>query len=314
MASAFKELPGLRGLLSDVPEATHLRNVLSRNSGQDVRLRPFLNKMEDNFEVPVSHAVQLAMMQAKQLVPYMNGMKYVQQHQARMVGNLVVNTFERAAKGDVKAIEALGKYGLESHIVGRIRADIAAHGMDTAKWSASTWDDVRAPLTKMMDDAVLRARTGEIPAFAQFSSTGKFLFTFRSFTLTAHNKVLAGTMNKDGFGGLGLILLYQYPLTVAMTATANTLSGKKPMTDEQLVKKAFNQMGALGLAGEAVGIALQQRNQFGSPGTIGLDSAIKVLGAIGAGDGVKISQAVVGATPLLGIALPVKAIMNNIKE
>lgn len=314
VAALVKELPVVRTMFNDATEATHLKNVLSRNSSADIRIRPFLNRLEDNFEVPVSDAVQMALMQAKQLVPYLNGLKYVQGHQARMVGNLIVDTFNRGAKGDVKALAALEQYGLESHIMGQVRADILAHGMDTAKWADSTWDAVRAPLTKMMDDAVLRNRTGEIPAFAQFTSTGKFLFTFRSFVLGAHNKVLAGSLNRSGFGGLGLIMAYQFPLTYMVTAAAHSAAGKKPMTEEEALAAAFSQMGTLGLFSEAVGVALQNKQQFGSPGTIAIDRVYKLGSAVAAGDGGAAGAAALNSVPLLSIILPVKALGEELKE
>jgi hypothetical protein len=314
VASMFKELPVVRSILGDTKEAGHLANVLSRNASQDYRIRPFMSRLEDNFEVPVSDAVQMSLMQAKQLVPYLNALKFVQGHQARMVGNLIVNTFERAAAGDVKALSALEHYGLESPIMQRVRADVAAHGMDTAKWSDATWDGVRAPLTKMMDDAVLRNRTGEIPAFAQFTSTGKFLFTFRSFVLGAHNKVLAGSLHRDGFSGLGLVMLYQMPLTFLATSSANALAGKKPKDDKAALGEAFSQMGSLGLLSEAVGVAFQNKQQFGSPGTIAIDRVYKLGSAAASGNAGQAGSAALSMVPLLSVILPLKAVGENLKD
>lgn len=315
----MKEMPFVRSILSDAKEAGHLQNVLSRNSSMDVRIRPYVQRMEDGYDIPISDSVQLGLMQAKQLVPYINAMKYVQRHQARTVANLVVNTFERAAKGDVKAVEALGKYGLEPHILEKVRADIVQHGMDTQQWSHATWSAVRGPLTKMMDDSVLKARTGEMPAFAQFSQAGKFIFTFRSFTLSAHNKVMAGTMSRDGFMGLGLLMAYQFPLTVLATGVANAVSGKPPLEDGELVAKSFTQMGSLGLAGELLGVATGQKQQWGSPGFIGVDRVYKLGNALGdaafregsAGD---VGSALISATPLLAIVPGSKALGEALKD
>jgi hypothetical protein len=186
--------------------------------------------------------------------------------------------------------------------------------MDTAKWSDATWDGVRAPLTKMMDDAVLRNRTGEIPAFAQFTSTGKFLFTFRSFVLGAHNKVLAGSLHRDGFSGLGLVMLYQMPLTFLATSSANALAGKKPKDDKAALGEAFSQMGSLGLLSEAVGVAFQNKQQFGSPGTIAIDRMYKLGSAAAQGDARQAGSAALSMVPLLSVILPVKAIGENLKD
>lgn len=312
MKSAIKEMPFLRSMVKQ--DAAHLKEILARNSAQDTRLRPFITRMEDNFEVPVSDTVTLALQQAKQLVPYANAMKYVQHHQARTVANLVVDTFVRAAKGDAKAAHSLGTYGLESGSMAQISADIAQHGLDTSKWSHGTWQAVRAPLTKMMDDAVLRARVGEIPQFAHTSTVGKFLFTFRNFTLAAHNKVLAGTMHRHGYAGLGLVLMYQIPMTVLATAANNTIAGKKSRDLEETTKAALSQVGAFGLFSEAFGIVTGNKQQFGSPGLIFVDRMYKAAGAISNGEAGNSAAALLGVTPIMSSILPLKAIGETLKD
>lgn len=309
-----KEFPGIRTLLSDPLEAGHLRDVLVRNCTEDQRLRPFVSRMEDNFNIESTERAQLSIMQAKQLVPYMNGLKYVQKYQARISGNLMVKTLEKAAAGDVKALATLEQYGLESHIMGAIRNDLTAHGMNTLKWSDATWDAVRGPMNKMLDDLVLRTRVGELPAFAQFSTLGKFLFTFRNFVLGAHNKVLAGTLNRKGFAGIGLILAYQLPMMYLMTHVDQTVVGRKPKSEEDLIKASLTQAGALGLLSEAVGVALGNKKDAGAPGLIALDRLYKLGAAVGSGDPGNIGAATYNATPLLSVVLPLRAIPEALKS
>lgn len=314
ISNMVKELPFVRSMVKE--EASSLKEVLARNSAQDTRLRPFINKMEDNFDIQMDDTVLLKLQQAKQLVPYANAMKYVQHHQARVTANLIVDTIVRAVKGDAKAAESLGSYGLESGIMVRLRDDINAHGMDTSKWSAATWDAVRAPLTKMMDDSVLRARVGEIPKFAVTSTLGKFLFTFRSFTLAAHNKVLASTLTNQGYAGMSLLLLYQMPLTVLAAAANNELSGKSK-TLEATVAQAFTQVGALGLFTELFGVITGEKKQFGTPGLIGLDRLYRIPGAVSAdiksGTFGNTGAALFGATPVLSTILPLKGVGEALK-
>lgn len=255
----------------------------------------------------------LVLSQAKQAVPMINAMKYIQRWQARMTANLVTDVFRKAATGDVDALAALNKYGLESHTMDSIKADIAAGGMDTSAWTQTTWEQVRGPLTKMMDEAVLHNRTGEIPAFAQFSQVGKFLFSFRSFTLGAHNKVLSGTLARDGAAGLSLLLLYQYPLTFLATAANTGISGKDKTT-EQIAAGSLSQMGAVGLFGELFGVATGQKQQFGAPGLIALDRVYRVGAGIAAGDPGATGAALLQATPLLAILPPTKAIAETLKD
>ncbi len=312
MKSIAKEMPFIRSMVKH--EAGNLRDVLSRNSSQDTRLRPFISRMEDNFEIPMSDSLKLSLMQAKQLVPYANAMKFIQKHQARTSANLIVDTVVRATKGDAKAIKALEEYGLESGSMVKVSDDISKYGMDTAKWSDSTWNEVRSPLTKMMDDAVLRARLGEIPKFAHTSTVGKFLFTFRSFTLAAHNKVLARTLNSGGYGGIGLLLAYQIPMTMLAVQAGNVLSGKDAGTLEENAKQTFSTVGSLGLFTEVFGIATGNKQQFGTPGLIAVDRMYRVAGAISDGDGSGTAAAALAAIPVMSAFLPTKALGEALKS
>lgn len=305
-AMAIKELPGFRSLLNSVSkdkgQAEHLANILSRNSSQDIRMNPYIRRMEDNFEVPTSDTVLMSLQNAKQLVPYINGMRYIHHHQARMVGNLVADAFHKAAKGDKRAIATMEQYGLKSHTIQNIKADILQHGLDTAKWSDKTWAEVRGPLNKMMDESVLRNRTGEIPAFAQFSSVGKFVFTFRSFVLGAHNKILAGTLGREGAAGLGLLLMYQYPLTFAATLANETMSGRTGQkSTKEIAGAAMSQMGAMGLFGDLAGIAFGNKQQFGAPGLIPVDRVYKAGAALSSGQTGAAASGLLDTVPILSI-------------
>lgn len=314
----LREMPGARQLFDSVRKdngaATQLREILTRNSSADIRMRPFVQRLEDNFEIPHSAHVQLAMSQAQQLVPYMNAQKYVQTHQARVMANLMVDSLHKAARGDVRAAAAFEQYGLKPHIMVELAEDIKRHGMDTAKWSDGTWAKVRGPLTKAADDAVLRNRTGEIPAFAQFSQLGKFIFTFRSFVLGAHNKVLAGTLARDGLAGLSLTLLYQFPLAMMANLANATIQGKAIADEKELVSKSLGQMGAFGLFSEAFGIISGDKQQFGAPGLIMIDRLYKTAGQAAQGNVSGTVASAISATPILSIIPGVRAIGEALKE
>ena len=314
----LREMPGARQLYTsiskDIGASTQLKDILTRNSSADIRMRPFVQRLEDNFEIPASANVQLAMSQAQQLVPYMNAQKFVQTHQARVMANLMVDTLHKAAKGDKRAQHALEQYGLKPDILVELAADIKTHGMDTAKWSDGTWAKVRGPLNKAADDAVLRNRTGEIPAFAQFSQLGKFIFTFRSFVLGAHNKVLAGTLHRDGLAGLSLTLLYQFPLAALANLANATIQGKTIKDEKELVAKSLGQMGAFGLFSEAFGIISGQKQQFGAPGLIMIDRLYKTAGQAAQGNAAGTADAALSATPILSIIPGVRAIGAALKE
>lgn len=317
MGYMAREMPGARKLFQnasrDGSTATELHSVLTRNSSADLRLRPFISKMEDNFDMAVSSQVSLGLNQAQQLVPYLNAQKHVQTHQARVVANLVIDSLLKAGKGDKRAINVWGQYGLEPHIVVQLQDELLKHGTDTAKWADTTWDKVRGPLTKAMDEAVLRNRTGEIPAFAQFSQVGKFVFTFRSFVLGAHNKVLAGTLGRDGIMGLGLLMLYQLPLAM-LAVQANAKIQNKPIAEGELTTKAISQMGSIGLFSEAWGVVTGHKQQFGAPGLIAIDRMYKTVGAAADGNLGEAATTAVAATPILSIIPAIRGIGEALKE
>lgn len=314
----FKELPGVSKLFSnaarDGSTATQLHSILTRNASADIRMRPFVQRMEDNFDVPPSATVTMALQQAQQMVPYLNAQKFVQTKQARVVANLVLDSLDKAGRGDKRAIAAWEQYGLKSHIVVELSDELKRAGSDTSKWSDGVWEKVRGPLTKAMDDAVLRNRTGEIPAFAQFSQVGKFIFTFRSFVLGAHNKVLAGTLGREGFAGLGLLMLYQMPLAMLATAANGQIQGKPVKDEKDLVTKAFGQMGSFGLFSEAFGVLSGQKQQFGAPGLIAIDRLYKTAGQAAQGNWSQAASAGMAATPILSIIPGLRAIGETFKE
>lgn len=314
----FREMPGARQMFDsvrkDVGASTQLKDILTRNSSADIRMRPFVTRLEDNFEIPHSANVQLALSQAQQLVPYMNAQKFVQTHQARVMANLMVDSLVKAAKGDKRAMHGFEQYGLKPHIMVELADDIKRHGMDTAKWSEGTWDKVRGPLTKAADDAVLRNRTGEIPAFAQFSQLGKFIFTFRSFVLGAHNKVLAGTLARDGLAGLSLTLLYQLPLAAFANLANATIQGKPIQDERELVSKSLGQMGAFGLLSEAFGVISGEKQQFGAPGLIAIDRLYKTASQAASGNVGGAVESAISATPILSIIPGIRAIGAALKE
>lgn len=311
---AVKEMPGFRQLLkvasSDKVAGQDLHDVLARHSDQNLRLRPYIHRFEDNFEMGMNDGMHLAANQAGQLVPYLNAMKYIHSHQARVSANLIVNRLEKAAKGDAKAIAALQKYGIESQVVDKLRAAVAQHGSNVDAWGDSVWRSVRPAFAKMMDEAVLHQRLGDMPAFAAFDPVGKFIFTYRSFVLTAHNKVLAGGIARDGLGAVSLMLMYQFPMAAAAVQAQYGLQGKGEISEKELAAKALSQMGGFGFFSELFGVISGQKNQFGAPGLIPIDRAISLVNKAARGDVEGVGTTAAQMVPLLGVLQPVKALSN----
>jgi hypothetical protein len=305
------EMPGaaafVDGLKANKADQDSLYNILSGLASQDIRLRPVLQRFEDNFEMSIGDSVQTTLQQGRQLVPFVNGMAYVHHFAAKVTAGLIVDTLQRAAKGDAKAAETLSRYGLDLTLHPMVTQDIAKHGFSTTKWSDETMAAVLGPTVKMMDEAVLRTRLGELPHFAVASNLGKFLTTFRSFILGAHNKLMSNTLVQDGWAGLGLLVLHQLPAAM-LTAKVQSLLQGKELEDEALVQKAIAQVGAFGLFSELVGIATGQRNEVGVPGMIGLDRVVGLGGSVLQGDAD--AKKFLNATPVIAVSPIVKALQG----
>ena len=299
----IKELPLLREVIDK--DSSNLVNVLSRNAHQDVRIRPLLRRMEDGHTMSTSQSMLQNLQYMKQTVPFLNGMAYVQRHQARVNANLMLDSIRRAAEGDVKAKKALAKYGIDDNVLNKVSKELETNGIEISNWSEGAWEAVRAPLTSMVDDNVLRSRIGEIPAYAQFTQLGRFLFTFRSFVLGAHNKILASTLVNDGARAYATMMAYQLPLTAIMTQAQSVITGKGYIDDPmKWAEASLSQAGGLGLFADAAGIFMGGKNQFGAPGLIAVDRGFRVLSNVPGlfqGDVGGFSKSVIDATPLLSV-------------
>lgn len=305
---AMRESPPFRALLNsmeagDKATARRLKDVLTSTSEQNLRMRPYIQRYEDNFDMPMNSRTSAVLQQGAQIVPYLNLMKFVHRHQARVVANLVTDTVVQAAKGNAKSAGMLAKYGLERQVLDKLSSNIKQHGMDVDAWDDSVWLAVRPAVVKMMDEAVLHHRRGDMPAFAQFDNVGKFIFTYRSFVLTAHNKLLAGSLARDGLAATSLMMLYQYPLAMMAVQAQAVSNGKGPLGQDDMLTKALGQMGSLGLLTELAGVLSGSKREFGSPALIPVDRAMRLLQsgqsfAFGEGTGSKLLQDAAALTPL----------------
>lgn len=303
----IQQLPGFREVVAS--DSKRLVDVLSRNAHQDLRMRPLLRRLEDGYGIGTEQGMLQSLQYLKQSVPFLNGMAYVQRHQARVSANLMVDAMDRAARGDAKARTALSKYGIDDEVLNTIRHEIDTNGNSIDKWSDGAWERVRDPLTRMVDDNVLRSKVGEIPAFATFSQLGKFIFTFRSFVLGAHNKILAGTLVNDGAGAWATMMAYQLPLTMLMTQAASVLRGDGFIDDtKQWANAAFTQAGGLGLFSDLAAAFFGGKDQFGAPGLIAIDRGYRVMSSALQGDIPGVATNVMNAVPLLGVVPFTKAV------
>lgn len=285
---ALKEMPGIKTLFKEMEAnpkvGRQLRDVLTEHSENNIRIRPFTNRFEDGFEYGAGDTASLLAHQGAQLVPYVNAMKFLHSHQAKLASNLIVDRLSMAANGNAKAISVLEKYGLGSQVMDKLKVQLQQHGHNIDQWDDGVWAAVRPAFGKMMDEAVLHARLGDVPAFAAFDPVGKFLFTYRGFMLSAHNKILAGGLARDGAGPTALMLAYQFPLASMAVQAQSLMQGKGVLSDKEMAAKALGQMGGLGAGAEVAGVLTGQKRGWGSPGLIPVDHAIDIVGSTARGN------------------------------
>lgn len=307
---AMAEMPVFKSLMETAAKdkllSRELKDVITNQADLNIRLRPYIQKFEDNFEIPKDSRIHNVAQQGTQLVPYLNGMKLIHGHQARVHANLLVDLVRQAANGNAKAAAHLKGYGIESHIMDKLRDTVKVNGMNVDKWDDGVWDAVRPAFAKMTDESVLHARMGDMPAFALFTQTGKFIFQYRSFVLTAHNKVLAGNASRNGLSAVALMAMYQFPLAMMATQANEVASGREPLEMDKLVAKSIGQMGSLGLMTEVWNILAGNKREVGAPGLIPFDRTIKAVGSVGSGlfgegTGGQAAKDTLALTPLLGV-------------
>jgi hypothetical protein len=149
-----------------------------------------------------------------------------------------------------------------------------------------------------------------VPAFAAFDNVGKFVFTYRSFVLIAHNKLLAGKLSRNDAAGIGLIMMYQMPLAMLAVQAQSVVRGDGTMSEKDMVGRAVGQMGGLGLFSEPWRWASGESNSFGSPGLIAADRAIKGASALMQGN---VGTAAQTATTMIPV-LATNPIWNRMTE
>ena len=265
--SFLKFAPGIKGLLNKVKRDPGLlqefNDVANFQLTRDVQLKPWLRQIELN-ETAKDTRWQRALHYGKQSIPYVNGMKYIQGHQAQMVAEMAVQTLTKAAKGDKTALKRLAGHNISEDTLQRISTNVdkfATHSngrvsrLALGAWPKEDVERMTQAAARLMDSGLLMARTGEGAAFFR-STTGQVLGMFRSFVAFSHNKQLRAIYNNHGVLGLAHIMAYQYPLMYIMMYLNDVRKHPKGDGDDAsaLALKTFGMLGAMGFLGDAAGI------------------------------------------------------------
>lgn len=321
LAAMLRSVPEARALWKELRAATKegrqlaldMDEVLTAQIASDIRMRPILDVYEDGFSVgksPWAHRAELA----RDATPFLSGQKYLHFHQAKTIASMSVQIVRKAADGDAKAIKAMQRYGVSSAQLAKFKQQFDQFGTAPDKWDRGAWLEMNTALLRMADDSVLRMQLGEIPAFAQFSSLGKFLFTFRSFTLAAQNKVLLSTMKNDGAAGVAMLLAYQYPMACMAVAANMAINNDPNLSQKEVVKRAFGYVPVMGLGSELLGILSGSQRGFGSPGLLYIDKGYRAIGQAAQLDGKGLAATTMSMLPFVSVIPGSRALQNSLKE
>ena len=302
LREVFGSFAGMTKFFDQPENANHLGAILSRNTWNDLRWRPFIEKMDDGHAINMDTGVGGAVY-AQQYVYVINGMRYIMRRQSVAAANLLLHSLEQAAvKGTKRLEEFFGRYNIDRPTLDKVRNEFQKHGWSVDKWDADVFQSIQPKLMTIIDEDVLRARLGEAPELAQFSSVGRVLATFRSFIMTSHNKVLAGNLANDGAKALALIFTYQSMLSAMMVQVASVSGGRGVIEDpREWATQAVSMMGGIGLFAEAWNIMTGNSTQFGNPFMGSVDKAIGVVGNLADGDISKALHGSINALPLVSL-------------
>lgn len=291
MQAFLRGVPGVRKLLqqADPDLKDELATVLNLDLARDVRIHPWLRQHE-TFIASKDTVFDRLLHAGKQFTPFLNGMKYIHAHQARMNANLALNRLAKAANGDTSAIKMLEDYGLRGAELEkvlnatRVNATLIGGNAQRMNWAGWTQDEIDSAMNvilRVMDDTILYGRPGQGASFAR-SGVGQILGQFTTFVSFAHNKLLRGTIQNKGYLGLAGLLAYQYPLTMLVVWANEARKGKLDENDlEDIAQKAIGYTAALGFWSDMAGIVGLTGHQAGrSVPVLGL---LNAPGRIGAG-------------------------------
>ena len=289
----IKRFPGVKNFLRNMDDDLYeeLRTVVGVDLARDVRVHAWVRQHEAHL-ASRDHLIDRALHAGKQMVPFLNGMKYVHAHQSRMNINLALNKIVRAANGDADAMLMLAQYGLRDQdaVLNAVRQNVSMNGknareMNWAAWSRRDREAAMLVALRMADDAVLFGRVGQgagSPLISR-SGVGQVLGQFRSFVSFAHNKLLRGTLENEGVRGLSTLVAYQYPLTALMVLANEAYKGRLDTSDAGIQKsmlKALGSTAGLGFVGDAFSILgfTGGRGGFGVPMTTVFNAAPTIGG------------------------------------
>jgi hypothetical protein len=215
--------------LSAVKEPEKLvrfQDILADRLIAEGRWKPVVTQAEDNFDL--SPGIMDGVSMVGQSTRFVNGLEVTRRKISNTLVQIVIADLHDAVKGDSAAATNLAKYGVSADLVHDIGVQVEKFGDHPAKWDSTIEARAYAAMNNVMDQINQANRLGEIPEFMQFSSYGKAIFPFLSFTAAAWNKVLRKTEADGGWQSLAGLALYSMVGGIAIEMGKNALAGRAP--------------------------------------------------------------------------------------
>lgn len=292
-------------LAQDAEYGSRLRDVLEARNVLSGRYRTVLTHLDDNTDIGNLGLAHQMIQQMGQGTRFVNGMEFVRRGQSKLVAGLVGDSVDAAIAGDKAAAETMARFGLTPDLLEQAKLAMKADP-DLREWPASLRLEMETIGQNMADALVQENRLGEIPAWMQFSTLGKFILPYMNFVAGTWNKILRRTYAQDGARGVAMMFAYQLPLTT-LSSTVALAQGGKEITPQSLTANVLTQLPLMSWMGYAVNMMTQgPTNSIAALGLV--DKAYSATSNIISGD--PDPSQIIRAVPFLSI-IPGMRIMAN---
>jgi hypothetical protein len=296
-------------LAQDPTYGSRLRDVLEARNVLSGRYRTVMTHLDDNTDIGNLGIAHQLVQQMGQGTRFVNGMEYVRRGQSKLMAGLVGDSVDAAVMGDDAAFATMKRFGMTDDLRARARAAMDADP-DLRTWPDDLRLDMETVGHNMADALVQENRLGELPAWMQFSTLGKFILPYMNFVAGTWNKILRRTYTQDGVQGVAMMLAYQLPLTTLSSTVALAQAGKD-ITPSTLTANVLTQLPLMSWMGYAVNMMTQgPTNSIAALGMV--DKAYSATASILSGD--PDPAQIIRAVPFISIIPGIRVMANAMGE
>ena len=257
----------------NVTEAARIKDVLTSTILADGKLKNFVTHFEDNHVVDTGMFHNFVQKNA-QLGRFANLSEIIRRFNVEIIARAHEDYIGGVAEGKPWAIKYFKRIGMSDELQARIAEEYKKHGLHINKWDADTSLDAQRLMQIQSDNLATAVHAGEVSAFLEHSTVGKFMFPYMRFAFSGTNKIMRATYNQRGSGALAVLMLQQAAFGTLLGAAINVTNGRR--WDDQLDKVAVNSMTSLGYIGWAYGVIKDGGIKQGNPVFSPLNNVLKL--------------------------------------